>query len=145
MEITENCHNCHRPNLINRPAHKDIWCGWCGSEYRRDSEGKIYLLIGKNEHLERKTQTDEYHREYNKKRYSRKKLALTAWRTGEEMRLCHKIKIERIKSRVLIIEYQRRFPWQRWQDISRTWLTVDQVYETRWDCKLITAGGRLAA
>ena len=32
-----------------------------------------------------------------------------------------------------------------WQDIGRTWLTVDQVYETRWDCMAAPEGVRQAA
>ena len=31
------------------------------------------------------------------------------------------------------------------QDIERTWLTVDQVYETRWDCMVVPEGVRQAA
>lgn len=32
-----------------------------------------------------------------------------------------------------------------WQDIDRTWLEVDRVYETRWDCIIAPEGVRLAA
>jgi hypothetical protein len=32
-----------------------------------------------------------------------------------------------------------------WQDIERIWLTVDQVYETRWDCHTTPEGVRRAA
>ena len=51
MEIKEKCHNCHRPRLIERRWRGGIWCGWCGSEYKVDDMGKIYLVVGKNEHL----------------------------------------------------------------------------------------------
>jgi len=29
----------------------------------------------------------------------------------------------------------------KWQDTSRTWTTVDEVYETRWDCSTGPAAG----
>ena len=32
-----------------------------------------------------------------------------------------------------------------WQDESRTWVTVEQVYECRYDCKIMPEGVRLAA
>lgn len=34
---------------------------------------------------------------------------------------------------------------KNFQDISRTWLTVDLVYETRWDCMAGPEGVRLVA
>jgi hypothetical protein len=51
MQIDDKCSNCKKPTLINRPWRNDIFCGWCSSEYRRDSEGKIYLVVGNNNHL----------------------------------------------------------------------------------------------
>ena len=32
-----------------------------------------------------------------------------------------------------------------WQDIDRTWLKVDRVYETRWDCRIEPEGVRQTA
>lgn len=32
-----------------------------------------------------------------------------------------------------------------WQDEERTWTTVEQVYETRWDCMSEPGGARLKA
>ena len=46
MEITEKCHNCHRPNLIDRPARMDVFCGWCGTEYKRDRLETHYISAG---------------------------------------------------------------------------------------------------
>ena len=34
---------------------------------------------------------------------------------------------------------------KNFQDIDRTWLTVDLVYETRWDCMVTPEGVRQAA
>lgn len=31
---------------------------------------------------------------------------------------------------------------KKWQDESRTWTTVDEVYETRWDCSIEPEGVR---
>lgn len=50
MEINEKCHNCHRPNLIDRPWRSDIFCGWCGTEYKMEDE-KLVLVEVHNNHL----------------------------------------------------------------------------------------------
>jgi hypothetical protein len=34
---------------------------------------------------------------------------------------------------------------KEWQDIDRTWLTVDEVYECRWDCCMSGADPRQLA
>ena len=51
----------------------------------------------------------------------------------------YRLIVKRIKTRVLVIQQSRGFhkggTFRKWQDIDRTWLTVDQVYETRWDCR----------
>lgn len=54
MEITENCHNCHKPNLINKPRLKGAICGWCGTEYIRDREGNLVVREIHNNHKEKK-------------------------------------------------------------------------------------------
>lgn len=51
VDIAENCHNCHKPNLINRPARKDVFCGWCGTTYKRSIIGKLLLYEIHNNHL----------------------------------------------------------------------------------------------
>ena len=55
------------------------------------------------------------------------------------MKFTYQIKVKHNKTRTTIIK--QIFKNGGWQDIDRTWLTVDQVYETRWDCISATAGG----
>ena len=48
--IQEICPNCNNPNLINRPWRDDIFCGWCGSEYKMWNM-KLVLVEVHNNHL----------------------------------------------------------------------------------------------
>lgn len=60
----------------------------------------------------------------------------------------YRLKVKVGKKRVTIIRQQEDVdPLGRvcWQDIERTWLTVDQVYETRWDCMAVPGGARKVA
>ncbi len=42
MQIEEKCHNCGKENLIDRPWRNDVFCGWCGTVYKRN-EGVLYI------------------------------------------------------------------------------------------------------
>ena len=49
------CSNCRRPNLIYRPWRDDIFCGWCGTEYKNEGlNGNLSIVeIHNNHHTER--------------------------------------------------------------------------------------------
>ena len=50
-----------------------------------------------------------------------------------------------IYSQLLYSEGTKSIHIEVWQDKDRTWLEVDRVYETRWDCMLVPEGVRLVA
>lgn len=69
MEITGNCPNCNKPNLIDRSWRNDIFCGWCGSEYKayRDLDGELIIILTKNNHLakrDKKKCAKEYQKDH---------------------------------------------------------------------------------
>ena len=69
MEIKDKCPNCKKPNLINRPARNDIWCGWCNSEFMK-IDGELVITLVKNDHLKpRSRNRKQYDRDYQKRRY----------------------------------------------------------------------------
>lgn len=44
--IEEKCSNCGKLNLIDRRNKaNDVFCGWCGTEYRRDVETSGLVLV----------------------------------------------------------------------------------------------------
>ena len=52
----EKCPNCGKPNLINRRnKSNDVFCGWCGTEYQRDSTtlGLVLIKLHNNHHTPR--------------------------------------------------------------------------------------------
>lgn len=53
MKIKEKCHNpnCNRPNLINRPWRDDVFCGWCGTEYKRGVNGELIVYEINDNHI----------------------------------------------------------------------------------------------
>ena len=51
MKTEEKCHNCGKPNLIDRRNKtNDVFCGWCKTEYRRECGGLVLVKIH-NKHL----------------------------------------------------------------------------------------------
>lgn len=50
----KKCSNCGKPNLISRRNKaQDVFCGWCGTEYRIESRGLVLVAIHNNHHTER--------------------------------------------------------------------------------------------
>lgn len=52
--MEEKCSNCGKLNLIDRRnKDNDVFCGWCGTEYHRESGGLVLIKIHNNHHTAR--------------------------------------------------------------------------------------------